>query len=383
MLKLFPLYVLGFCSYISFTLLFPVIPDYAASLGASVPLVGLAVGISSYITALLMIPFGMLSDRIGRRTLLLAGLVLYIFCPLLYLVVSDPIQLLLVRAFHGLASAAFIPVVHALVVDMAPVERRGEAMGWYTASTQLSFIAGPLIGGFILNYVGFDAVFYSCGVIPFLGLLFILPRLAFISPKPIAAVERSWGWMRQRRSLGALLTPLFITIGSGTIIAFMPLYGGGFGIEAVRIGIIITAVYASSALLRAPAGWLSDRIGREPLILGGFLTSAVAIAFISFLTSFPWLVAAAIFFGLGMGLAMPASFALVADLAPPGARGLTMGVANSFLQAGIAIGATVMGAIAGVTGFPAMFRICALSLIAGLAIIFYLIRSARRRPSSD
>jgi DHA1 family multidrug resistance protein-like MFS transporter len=378
MLRLLPLFVLGFCSYISFTLLFPVIPDYAASFGASVAMVGVAVGIYSYVTALLVIPFGMLSDRIGRRNLLLVGLVVYILSPLLYLLVSDPAQLLLVRACHGLASAIFIPVAHALVVDMAPPQRMGEAMGWYTTSTQLSFIAGPLIGGFLLNYFGFDAVFYSCGVVPFLGLLFILPRLASISQKPTAAVESSWGWLRKRRSLGALLTPLFITVGSGTIVAFMPLYAGGFDIDPTRVGAIITAVYVSSALLRTAAGWLSDRMGREPIILGGFLISAVSLTFISFVTSFAWLMAAGIFFGLGMGLAMPAAFALVADLSPPGARGLTMGTANSFLQAGLAVGATAMGAIAGATGFPIMFRICALSLVLGLILIFFLVRHRAR-----
>lgn len=381
MISLLPLYVLGFCSYISFTLLFPVIPQYATAFGASVPQVGLVVGIYSYITALTMIPFGMLSDRIGRRTLLIAGLLVYILAPLLYPLVSDVSTLMLVRAVHGLASAAFIPVAHALVVDMSPPQRLGEAMGWYTASTQLSFIIGPMTGGFLLNYFGFNAAFYSCSLIPLLGLLFILPRLRTIPRKPAIeeAVTSPWGWIRQRRAFGALLTPFFITLGSGTIIAFMPLYGVGFGIEAARIGIIMTAIYASSAVLRAPAGRLSDRIGRVPVILCGFLITAVALAFMSFSASFPWLMVAGIFFGLGMGLAMPSSFALVADLSPPGARGLTMGTANTFLQAGLAIGATVMGGVAGATGFGIMFKICALTLVAGLFLIFYLTRQRSSR----
>jgi len=358
MVSLLPLYVLGFCSYISFTLLFPVMPQYATEFGASVFQVGLVVGIYSYITAVTMIPFGMLSDRIGRRTPLIAGLIIYILSPLLYPLVSDVSTLMVVRVVHGLASAAFIPVAHALVVDISPPHRIGEAMGWYTASTQLSFVIGPIAGGFLLNYFGFNATFYACSE---------------------EAVTSPWGWLRQRRALGGLLTPFFITLGSGTIIAFMPLYGEGFGIETGRVGVIITIIYASSLLLRAPAGRLSDRIGRTPVILSGLLISAVALAWISFAASFPWLVVAGIFFGLGMGLAIPASFALVADLSPVGERGLSMGTASSFLQLGVAVGATAMGGVAGAMGLGTMFKICALILVAGLLLIFYLTRQRSKR----
>jgi len=288
---------------------------------------------------------------------------------------------MVVRVVHGLASAAFIPVAHALVVDISPPHRIGEAMGWYTASTQLSFVIGPIAGGFLLNYFGFNATFYACSAVPLLGLLFILPRLHTIPRRPVVeeAVTSPWGWLRQRRALGGLLTPFFITLGSGTIIAFMPLYGEGFGIETGRVGVIITIIYASSLLLRAPAGRLSDRIGRTPVILSGLLISAVALACMSFAASFPWLVAAGIFFGLGMGLAIPASFALVADLSPVGERGLSMGTASSFLQLGVAVGATAMGGVAGAMGLGTMFKICALILVAGLLLIFYLTRQRSKR----
>jgi len=254
-------------------------------------------------------------------------------------------------------------------------------MGWYTASTQLSFIVGPIAGGFLLNYFSFDATFYACSVVPFLGLLFILPRLHAIPRRPAVeeAAPSAWGWLRQQRALGGLLTPFFITLGSGTMIAFLPLYGEGFGIGIGRVGVIISVVYASSVVLRAPAGRLSDRIGRMPVILSGFLISAVALAGISFAASFPWLVAAGIFFGVGMGLAMPASFALVADLSPAGERGLAMGAASSFLQLGVAVGATAMGGVAGVAGLGTMFKICALALVVGLVLVFCLTRQRSKQ----
>ncbi|RLC69990.1 MAG: hypothetical protein DRI26_08020 [Chloroflexi bacterium] len=377
MLKLLPLYVVGFCGYTGFSLLFPVIPKYADALGAPLPVVGLAVATFSYLTALTMIPFGILSDRVGRRILLVVGLVIYTLTPLLYIIVTDPLQLIIVRGVHGLASAAFIPAATALVVDASPLQKRGEALGWFTAATMLGFVFGPITGGFLLHSYGFDATFYACSLTSLLALLLILPWLKSMPGKPakMEAGGSAWGWLLQRRAAGALLTPLFVTFGSGAIVAFMPLYGEGINITASQVGIIITAIYASSSLLRAPAGRLSDRIGREVVILCGFAISAVALLFFAFVTSFSTLIVVGVVFGFGMGLAMPAAFALVADLAPLRARGLAMGAASSSLQAGVAIGATAMGGVAAVTGFGSMFGICSAILAAGLLAVFFLLGS--------
>lgn len=369
-------YIIGFVGYAGFSLLFPVMPLYAKSAGASVSQVGLVIAVYSYVAAVTLIPFGMLSDKLGRRTLLIIGLALFAVAPLLYPLATSPEQLILFRAIHGLASATFIPAASALIVDLAPQAQRGEALGWFTASTQLSFVVGPITGGLVLNYYGFDAVFYACSAISLLGLLFLLCRLGDIPQKPTseAAESSSWKWLRQRHIFGGLLAPFFVAVGSGTIVTYVPLYIRDFGISEVGAGLIITTLYASSALLRAPAGKLSDKVGRKPVILSGLALSAIAIAFTSLFHSLSPLMVTAIFFGIGMGVAMPASFALVADLSSPERRGLTMGMTSSFLQAGIAIGATVMGIVAEISSFEVMFLSCALSLTLGLFLILSLTR---------
>lgn len=374
---LFTVYIIAFVGFAGFSLLFPVIPLYAAELGAPVSQVGLIVAIYSYVTALFLIPFGMLSDKLGRHNLLVAGLVIFTLAPLLYPLTTNPQQLILVRAIHGLAAAAFLPAAVALVVDLTPAAQRGEAIGWYTASLQLGLMAGPITGGFVLGYFGFNAAFYSCSAVSVLGLAFILYRLSAIAQRPVAELAEgsSWSWMKQTLVFAGLLTSLFIATGSGTIAAYIPLYGKGFGITEAGAGSIITAVYASSALLRAPAGRLSDKVGRKPVIICGLALSAVAVALFSVFHSLSELIIIAVFFGIGMGMAMPASLALVADLSPPGETGLSMAIPTCFFHVGLAVGATAMGVVAGMSNFETMFLACASSLAFGLLVILGLMRA--------
>jgi DHA1 family multidrug resistance protein-like MFS transporter len=371
--------VAGFAASVGFSLLFPVLPLYAEAMGASPAEVGLTVAGYSYVTAVALIPFGMLSDRVGHRRILIAGLLIFSLAPLLYPLAGNLTQLNLVRAFHGLASAMLFPAAVALVLNSASPDRCGEALGWFGMSTQLALVAGPAVGGLLISHYGFDASFYSCSVVPFLGLVVVLLRSKTIHliAKTEAPARGSFGWLRQPKVFAGLAAPFFFTMGSGTILTFMPLYGEVLGITPTEAGIIIAALYAGSALLRLPGGKLSDKIGRRPVVLAGLVTSGIAMISISFVGSFSGLIAMAICYGAGMGIAMSAAYALVADLTSPDVRGLTMGMTTSFLYGGLAFGPTIMGVVAGMSNYATMFRICTLSLVLGLVVVFTLTQTQR------
>ncbi len=373
----------GFVGNISFSLLFPVLPYYAQDMGASPSEVGLILASYSYVTAVALIPFGLLSDRIGHHRMLIIGIALYTMVPLLYPLASNLAQLGFICAFHGLACAVFSPAAIALALDTSTQDRRGEALGWFTTATQSALVVGPALGGLLLNYYGPKVAFYSCSIIPLLGLIFTIFRLTTAQPAANlthSSLSSKWrgmgrgssgsrGWLKQPTIFAGLMAPLFFTIGSGTILAFMPLHSQDLGIAKTGAGIIIATVYLGSALLRVPGGKLSDKIGRKPVILLGLVISFAAMFLISFMNSFSGLIAAAIFYGVGMGIAMPASYTLVADLTPIEVRGLTMGITSSFLHGGLALGPTIMGIVAGMSSYATMFRICSLSLILGLIAV--------------
>ena len=357
--------------------LFPIIPLYAAELGAPVSKVGLIVAASSYATALLIIPFGLLSDKLGRRSFLATGLIILTLVPLLYTFTTSQIQLAMVRAIHGLGVAVLVPSAIATVVDLAPAAQRGKALGWYTASVQSGLMVGPIVGGFIADRFDFTAAFYGCSATALIGLIAIFPQFGIIPQRSVAKppADSSWSWLKHRFVFASVLTSLFVAAGAGTIAAFIPLYGKGLGIPEIGAGLIITAFYAASAILRLPSGILSDKLGRKPLIICGLAVCATAMAFISQFHSLAQLSIVVFCCGIGMGIAQPSSLALIADQSPTKGRGVAMSMNVAAFQIGQAIGPTAMGFVAGMSDFKTMFLVCAASIVLGLLIITGLLRA--------
>jgi MFS family permease len=371
------LYIVGFFSTFSDGFLLPVTPLYAAMLGASVSEVGFIVAVFSYVTALFIIPGGRLSDKAGPRNFMVMGLIVFTVAPLLYVLVTKPEQLLWVRIFHGLAPAFLSPTGFALAIALAPIKKRGEAVGWYTMSLHLGHMAGPITGGFVLTHFGFYAAFYACSAVAMLGLLVVFIRTGAFKHKAGENVTEGsfWNWLKQRPILGCLLTQFVIGFGMGNIAAYLPLYCQKIGVAGAGAGLILTALFASSALSRVPAGKLSDKIGRKPIIILGLIIAALGVASISQFQNLSCLVFSGILFGLGMGVSSPAMFALVAESSSADLMGLSMGTTAFCFHLGLAIGPTSMGYVAEATNFGTMFLLSASILGVGLLAIMRMLRS--------
>ena len=372
------LYTAAFCTHICIGILLPAIPDYARDLGAPESQVGVIANAFSLSMALFLIPFGLLSDRVGHRRMLLLALVLFAPGSLLYILVDSPWQLGVVGAIRGLTCAAFIPAMAALLISLAPPGERGKTLGRFGMTTLLGVGIGPYLGGIIGDRWGFDAVFCVCAVVSALGLAAILSKSDALSQEPedtCPQTESSWGWLKDRRGFYSLLVPFCLTVGSGVIYTYLGGYVEPFGIGKPGVGLIISVMYISSALSRAPAGSMSDRVGRKPVILLGLMVSVVSVACLPSLQSVAWLSVAALFYGVGMGMAMTPSAALLADVVPSGARARAMASLNSSLHAGLSVGPAVIGGLVIAGGYDVMFGTCALVLAGGLLLSLVLLRS--------
>jgi|Deesub1362B_J571_1020462.scaffolds.fasta_scaffold00034_90 MFS family permease len=360
------LYFAGFCAYASSSIVFPIITPYAILLGASEGEAGVIAGGFALITSLTMIPLGMLADRFGKFRIIVFGMFFFIITPFFYAMASNFTELLLARFLHGLAMALFVPASNALAIDLSP-ERRGEALGWIATFTMLGYSAGPFMGGVIASHYGYVPTFYFCSVVALVGSFPLIFLIGIKEAKGSLNFElrlKPEGW-------GALITPFFATFGSAVVGIFaIPLYLPRFDVNVTVIGTLTTALFLSSAIVRVPAGKLSDSIGRRPVILLGLALEALGVlTFLS--TNFAYIALGSVITGVGMGLANPAGFALLSDLLPQRMRGFAMGASSTSLQLGVFAGPAIMGFVAGAYDYYAVFTLTSLiTVLAAVGINF-------------
>jgi MFS family permease len=127
----------------------PVLKPFAASLGTPVALIGFVASASTIPGILVSLPAASLSDVFGRRKLLLFATFVFASAPFLYLFITAWWQLLLVRFYHGFATAIFVPVIEATLAEQFP-ERRGERISLFSSATAVGRAVAPFLGGYIL-----------------------------------------------------------------------------------------------------------------------------------------------------------------------------------------------------------------------------------------
>lgn len=381
---LITVYIIAFAGFTSISWLFPVIPYYTHSLGLNVSDTGLIVSIYSYVIAVGIIPVGIISDRWGRRTFLVTGLIISTAAPFLYPLAHDAAMLYIIRIVHGLGSALFIPTALALVTDLTPDGEHGKAIGWYTASSQLGFIAGPLAGGFLLEHFGFTIAFYGCSLVPLVALIFVFTRLHALPHTPLHSVQTDihpFRWLASRGAVISIASLALVAAGSAAISTFIPLYTSQFNISEAGAGMIITACYVSSTAMRIPAGNMSDKFGSIPIILIGMTLCASGIALIPAFHDILQLAGIGLIFGLGMGLAMPAALTQLAKISPSYKRGFSMGMGTASFQVGMALGSTVLGMIAYCSGYTAMYLATGAAIGACTLMILILYKTGRGKQT--
>lgn len=349
------LWAANFLYFGSFYLLLPTLSPYAAALGASTFQVGLVMGFFTFASVTIRPQCGVMAGTYGRRPVMLAGVGFFSLVFFLYAVVDDVYVLYAVRALHGLGHAAFLAAAAAYIADLAPVERRGEVIGYYSLSNIISMAVFPAVGVAWMKYSqdDFTGLVWGGGAIALVAWAFVAglqecstqeSRRPGASLRQVAVRTEVWASSLALWS-GALCY--------GVVITFLPLFAPARGIE--DFGIFFSVYAVSTVVSRAVAGKLSDRIGRKKVIVPFMLVMAAAMIFLAQVTSVWELAVAGALFGFGLGAYFPVLNALVVDHTPLRDRGTALGFFTSFMDVGIASGAVVLGFAGEYLGYDAMF----------------------------
>jgi len=363
----------------------PVVPLYARTIGASTVEIGFINSSFLLMAGLLSLPLGILSDRLGRKALIVAGLLVSSGTSFLLCLVHTPAQMIWVYLLFGFGLACFAPTMMSLVADITPATHLGRSYGWYTMAVYGGMSLGPAAGGWVAQWWGYQSVFLTSGVwilLVCLAVFALLPGSRHLRPagfqkKPIAVAARN---LSGNLSLIACwLVTLGGCLGLGMFVTFVPVHAHEQGIGAGEIGLIFGAQALFNALSRIPFGRLSDSVGqRSHLVVIGLIGLAASIAGFGISSTIASFIACAIGMGVSMGLAFTTIGALISQVVSPDDRGLAMGGYNTMIYLGMMLSSLVMGIAIRFLGFPLSFFI-----VAGLNLLttcsFYLMFGGRRR----
>jgi MFS transporter, DHA1 family, multidrug resistance protein len=364
----------GIFSFISYNMVrMPALSLFAESLGASPERIGLIVSVSTLTGVLLKLPSGALSDIYGRRLLLKIGVVAFGLPPFLYPFITDLDALTALRFLHGLATAIFAPSALATVAELYR-ERRGAALGTYTACTQSGSLLGPFLGGYLIHAAGFSAAFITSGIFGCIGmLLFYSLHLDVAVPQRkeqgmAVVLSEMWkGFAAVAKNGKVLITSVTDAakmIANGALMAFLPLYGVAAGLNPGEVGLLFTVQAGTSFFSKPIMGRVSDRVGRQPLIILGLCICAGTFICIPNVTLFPVLLLLSAGFGFGEAVVSSSSSALVADSSEFKRLGAGMGMQGTIMDIGHASGPLLAGILIANLSYPTAFAI-----IAGIQLI--------------
>jgi MFS family permease len=351
---------------VSVGMLLAVVPVFANDdLGAGSFGVALAVAAVSPVVLVCQPLAGRYADRRGRRILITAGGVLAALAIAGYVVADSLAVLVLLRLLTGAGEAMVLVGAATIATDLAPEQRRGEALSIFSLGLWGGLAVGPILGELALSDTRYDLVWLLaagfCLVSGLIGLL--LPETA-----PARQPEDSSGArLIHPAAIGPGLVLAFTVLGFAGLGTFGALYARDLGLEGGgAVFLVFSAVVVAT---RVFARQVPDRLGAKR-------TGRVALTLIAIglFTIGVWNVPAGLFAGtvvvaFGHALAFPSLMTLAVNAAPANERSSVVGTFSAFTELGFLVGALSLGAVASELGYDGVFIVCAIGPLIGALLL--------------
>jgi MFS family permease len=336
----------------------PVLKPFSLSLGTPTDLTGFVAAASTIPGILISLPVASLSDVYGRKKFLLIAGFVFASAPFLYLIITVWWQLILVRFYHGFATAIFVPVAQASVAELFPT-KRGERISLFSSATHVGRLIAPALGGYILFVTtdNFHVLYLSVAVA---GVTALIMGLSFLTGRkqPTVTQQRSAkesytrmfsGWKIVARSRGVLVVS-FVQACQYYAYGAAEFYLAGYLLEVVHLnglltGIVIMSIIGVEIFAKPYMGRISDKFGRRIPIVLGSVVSGLSLLAIPFVTDFWVLLLLVLVYGFGFATVTASTPALISELVPKELVGTSMGFLGTIMDVGQTLGPIVSGFI--------------------------------------
>jgi MFS family permease len=373
----------SFLFFASFNMVVPELPDYLTAMGGEdykgfiIAMFTLAAGISR--------PFsGKLTDSIGRVPVILFGTFMTAFCGLLYPWFTSLGLFFFLRFLHGF-STGFAPTGStAYIGDVAPVHRRGEAIGWVSMFGTLGMAMGPALGSLVANNLSVNAMFYTASICGFVALAITWPlKETLPNPKKfsLALFKITKADFYEPRVLRPAAIYMLISFSFGAMLTLVPDLSKHVGIA--NKGWFFTTFTLCSLLSRFMAGKLSDRIGRIKTMRIGAALLTIAMVVLGMATGPVLFFTSAVLFGVAVGTNSPTIMAWTIDLSEDKYRGRALSTVYIALEIGIGGGALLSGWLYNnkPENFVTAFAACAILCLTALILLFIKMKPTPKKPT--
>jgi multidrug resistance protein len=380
-----------FVDMMGFLMVLPLLPFYAERMGADAFTVGVLVGIFAFAQLATAPLWGWLSDRYGRRPVILAGLATSAVAYFLFGLAQSLAVLMLSRLVQG-AGGGIIGVIQAYVADAVPGEDRAKALGWLTAATSAGVMVGPLVGSLATRISpeapGFIAAFLCLVNVVFAVRLLPEPATREEAPGPRQPVLQALVEIFRRPAAPAHVMIWVYTAGMMAFMAMNGVFalylGRHFGVTEATIGYFYFYFGGLSLVMRAVIlSPLLSRFGELTVLRAGAVAMAMGMLLIPFPTQLLPLALAIALVPVGTSMLFPATTSQVSRHARPGHVGQTLGLQQTLGGVARMTGPIWAGAAFQHTGTASPFWIAAALMGAAAAVAMVMARAAARPPLTE
>ena len=337
---------------------------------------------------------GALSDRVGRKPVLVAGWLFGVPVPLLIIWAPSWSWVIVANVLLGINQGLTWSTTVIMKIDLAGPERRGLAMGLNEAAGYGAVAVTALATGAIASYAGLRPEPFYLGVAyAALGLglstLFVRETRHHVQHESSVTTSANDATLSTREvfALTSYREPALSAVSQAGLVnnlndglawGLFPILFAAHGLSVEQIGVLAALYPAVWGLGQLATGTLSDRWGRKTFIAGGMFLQAIAIALIASVTTFAWWAIGAILLGAGTAMVYPTLLAAIGDVAHPAWRASSVGVYRLWRDGGFAIGALTAGLIADLVGLDAaIWTVAALTALSGLIVVVRMYETHR------